>query len=62
VDIAKKNKELLDKLAQVDALKAKYEEALTNYEPIKTTSKVKFHCILTLFLCFSIDYCDKNFD
>jgi len=47
MDIAKKNKELLDKLAQVDALKAKYEEAITNYEPIKTTTKTTVTRTLT---------------
>jgi len=42
VDITKKNKELIEKIQEVDALKAKYQEALTNVNPIttSTTSKV----------------------
>jgi len=39
-EIAKKNRELMEKLQQMDILKAKYEEAINNVEPIKTSSKV----------------------
>jgi len=39
-EIAKKNRELMEKLQQMDILKAKYEEAITNVEPIKATTKV----------------------
>lgn len=41
IDIAMKNRELIDKIQQVDALKMKYEDAIANVEPIKTSSKVK---------------------
>jgi len=42
IDITKKNKELIEKIQEVDALKAKYQEALANVNPIttSTTSKV----------------------
>jgi len=41
-DITKKNKELIEKIQEVDALKARYQEALNNVNPIttSTTSKV----------------------
>ena len=41
VDITKKNKELIEKIQEVDALKYKYQDALANVNPMSTTSTSK---------------------
>jgi len=40
IELTLKNKELLEKICQIDVLKAKYEEAIANVDPI--TSTVRF--------------------
>jgi len=37
VELTVKNKELLEKIHQIDALKEKYEEAIANVDPIAST-------------------------
>jgi hypothetical protein len=49
-DIAQKNRELLQKIQEVDALKQKYEEAIASVDPITTaTSKVFCFNLLVKF-------------
>lgn len=37
VELTMKNKELLEKICQIDVLKAKYEEAIANVDPYTST-------------------------
>ena len=37
IELTLKNKELLEKICQIDVLKSKYEEAIANVDPITST-------------------------
>jgi len=41
IELSAKNKELIEKIYQIDLLKVKYEEAIANVDPI-TTTVIKF--------------------
>lgn len=50
IELTRKNKELVDKLQELDILKMKYEEALANYQALNARVRILYlNRVLNLF-------------